>query len=166
MKDPWPGYQYKRGQKGFEDWVIVPVGLEEVFKRGLQSHWSCLKTRSLDFLNSPDFQGYDVYLIDGDHNHYTVTRELELIDPHFRAGDLILFNDVAGAWSRRDLYYDKDFIPLEHIGGARQGVLTAINDFLDSKSQKRLWTRKNCPYQFKVLTKKHYGLGVMSRLVQ
>jgi hypothetical protein len=117
----------------------------------------------LDYLASPAVQAFDLYLIDGDHNHFTVTRELELIQPNFKTGDAILFNDVTGAWARRDLYYDPDFIPAEHIRGRRQGVLTAINDFLDSGSRKLLWMRKNCPYRFRLLTRKHCGLGVLTR---
>ena len=46
--------------------------------------------------------------------------------------------------------------------GRRQGVLTAINDFLDRLSEKKLWGRKNCPYQFQMLTKKHNGLGMLT----
>ena len=164
VKQPMPGYKYKRGQEGFKEWVIVPQGLEEVFRRGLQTHWTCFKTRSLDFLDSPAFKGFDMYLIDGDHNYFTVARELELIHRHFKAGDVLLFNDVTGAWSHRDLYYDPEFIPPEHIGGHKQGVLPAINDFLDSLSEKQLWMRKNCPYKFKISTKKHNGLGVLTRL--
>lgn len=164
VKEPWPGYQYKRGQPDFDDWVIVPVGVEEVFRRGLESNWTCIKTRSLDYMSSPDFKGFDFYLIDGDHNHYTVTRELELIKPYFKSNDALLFDDVSGPWARKDMYYDPDFIPPEHYKGRRQGVLTAINDFLDSNGKKRLWMRKNCPYQFKMLTRKRYGLGLLTRV--
>lgn len=59
----------------------------------------------------------DVYLIDGDHNYYTVTRELQLI---WRAADrsgsspLVLLHDVGWPWARRDLYYDPEQIPAEH----------------------------------------------------
>ena len=73
----------------------------------------------------------------------------------------MLFNDEAGAYSKKDLYYDPEFIPDEFKGGKRQGVLTAINDFLDSISDKKLWWRANCPYKFEILTKKNNGLGVL-----
>lgn len=163
VKQPMAGYKYKRGQKEFEDWTIVPTGLEEVFKQGLDRYWTCHKTRSLDYLDSPEFTGFDAYLIDGDHNYYTVTRELDLIHRYCKVGDTLLFNDVSGVWARKDLFYDPDFIPPEYIESEKHGVLTAINDFLDSLSQKRLWMRRNCPYDFRILTKKHYGFAVMTR---
>ena len=164
VKQPMPAYEYKRGQDGFEDWTIVPKALEEVFQRGLDRYWTCLKTRSLDYLDLPEFKGFNFYLIDGDHNYYTVSRELELIHRHSKAGDIVLFNDVAPPYARKDLYYDPKFIPAEYLNGRKQGVLTAIEDFLDSLSQKWLWKRKNCPYRFRVLTKKHNGLGVLTRV--
>lgn len=164
VKQALPGYKYKRGQQGFEEWVVVPKGLEEVFRRGLQTHWTCLKTRSLDYLNSPEFRGFDLYLIDGDHNYFTVTRELERIHQHSKPGDVLLFNDVTGPWARRDLYYDPDFIPTEYRHTKKQGVRTAIDDFLDRSSQKRLWWRRDCPYRFCLLTKKQNGLGVLARI--
>lgn len=164
VKRPMEGYEYKRGQEGFDDWTITPKGLEEVFRRGLDANWTCVKRRSLDYMNSDEFGGFELYLIDGDHNYYTVTRELELMHQHFKPGDIALFNDVAGDYAKRDMYYDPEFIPEEHRNGPKQGVLTAINDFLDGLSEKRLWRRKNCPYSFRILTKKHYGLGALTRL--
>ena len=165
IKQPWPGYQYKRGQADFDNWVVVPAGLEEVFRRGLERNWTCIKTRSLDYLESADFQGFDFYLIDGDHNHYTVTRELELIQPFFKKTDILLFDDVIGPWAKKDMYYDPDFIPPEHFNKRRQGVLTAINDFLNSNGEKRFGIRRNCPYEFKIITKKRYGLGAVTRVL-
>lgn len=164
VKRPMEGYKYKRGQDSFEDHQIVPEALEEVFRRGLGRYWTCIKTRSLDYLDSPDFQAADVYIIDGDHNYYTVSKELELIHQRGHPGDVVLFNDVAGTWSRKDLYYDPEFIPAEYLGGSRQGVLTAIENFLDRLSRKRLWMRKDCPYEFRIVTKKHFGLGVLKRV--
>ena len=164
IKQPVDGYLYKRGQPGFEDWTVAPAALEEVYRRGLDQHWTCLKKRSLDYLVSPEFNGFDVYLIDGDHNYYTVTKELELIHSRCKSGDLLLFNDVTGAWARRDLYYDPEFIPNEFRGGKRQGVRTAIEDFLDRSSQKRWWWRKDCPYLYRLVTRKHNGLGVLTRV--
>ncbi len=164
IRRPMNGYKYKRGQEQFDDYVVEPRGLEEVFRNGLEGNWTCVKTRSLDYLNLPEFQGFDMYLIDGDHNYFTVTSELNQIHAKFKAGNVVLFNDVAGTYSRRDLYYDPEFIPDEFRGGRKQGVLTAINDFLDSLSQKSLWRRKNCPYSFKILTKENNGLGVLKLL--
>lgn len=70
-----------------------------------------LKDRSLDVLN--EIVGCDVYFIDGDHNYYTVYRELTVIlesDP----APLIFLHDVSWPWARRDLYYNPDSIPDQH----------------------------------------------------
>jgi hypothetical protein len=65
----------------------------------------------------------DAVIIDGDHNHYTVSEELRLIAA--AAGDelpLLLFHDVGWPHARRDDYYAIEQIPPErrrpiHEGG-------------------------------------------------
>jgi len=113
----------------------------------------------------------DAAIIDGDHNYYTVSEELRLIDE--RAQDsalpLLLFHDVAWPHARRDDYFDPELIPehyrhptagarggifpgdsglrqdgvpypksAAHEGGPRNGVLTAIEDFVDARPELRL----------------------------
>lgn len=56
----------------------------------------------------------DVYLVDGDHNWFTVTHELRLI--HSRSKDLplgpiVLLHDTSWPYGRRDLYYVPERIP-------------------------------------------------------
>jgi hypothetical protein len=107
----------------------------------------------------------DAYIVDGDHNYWVVSRELEAI----YAGDrspLSVLHDVGWPCARRDQYYapralppeavhphswDRgkvlgsselveggfrgplDFASAEHEGGARNGVLTAVEDFLQTR---------------------------------
>lgn len=106
---------------------------------------------------------FDVFLLDGDHNWYTMYNELRVIHERklLRAGGTIFLHDVNWPFERRDLYYDPDRIPAEfrqpyaqkglvrgqsalaetggaaahlhhatHEGGPRNGVLTAVEDFL------------------------------------
>jgi len=108
---------------------------------------------------------FDVVLIDGDHNWFTVLNELKLIESRALAASrgmpLILLHDVAWPYGRRDLYYAPDAIPAEsrqpwakkgisptrselldqggfnakmcnalREGGKRNGVLTAVEDYL------------------------------------
>ena len=60
----------------------------------------------------------DVVILDGDHNYYTVSRELGLIAE--RAADagrrlpLLLLHDVGWPHGRRDDYYVPERIPVEH----------------------------------------------------
>ena len=114
----------------------------------------------------PALEAPDIALIDGDHNWWTVYRELELLyglAAHRKAAPpIILLHDVAWPYARRDMYYDPDAIfPTErhahayigvlpgvaelvetgmngvlanatHEGGPRNGVLTAVEDFIAS----------------------------------
>ena len=108
----------------------------------------------------------DIALIDGDHNWWTVYRELELLYGMARdqkeAPPVILLHDVAWPYARRDMYYSPDAMqateqhPHAHVGmlpgvselvetgingvlanathegGPRNGVLTAVEDFIGS----------------------------------
>jgi Methyltransferase domain len=114
----------------------------------------------------------DAVIIDGDHNYYTVTRELELIEERWSEQGaplpLLLLHDVGWPHGRRDNYYDPDRIPAEsrqpiaaggglypgitgirpgglpypwpaaEEGGPRNGVLTAIEDFMSARDDLRL----------------------------
>lgn len=143
------------------------------------------KGLSLDFL--PKFtQPFDCILIDGDHNWYTVYRELMMIEERklLADGGAILLHDVIWPYARRDMYYLPETIPAEyrqpyakqgikygksrlspnsgfnpdlcnatHEGGPRNGVLTAIEDFLKEHGQ---------DYHFFAI-EKEFGLGFLVR---
>ena len=55
----------------------------------------------------------DAIVIDGDHNYYTLSRELELIDAVASGPEmpLLLFHDVLWPHARRDTYYAPERIP-------------------------------------------------------
>lgn len=67
------------------------------------------RCRSLEVL--PSLPPQDVYLVDGDHNYYTVKRELEVITGGGDHGPVIFLHDLLWPWGRRDLYYDPEIIP-------------------------------------------------------
>ncbi len=72
------------------------------------------KCLSLEAL--PGLHG-DAWLIDGDHNYYTVIEESRLIWEQSRSTNtpfLVFYHDVGWPWGRRDLYYNPDTIPVEH----------------------------------------------------
>ncbi len=58
----------------------------------------------------------DAVVIDGDHNYYTLSRELELIAGIAPGSSmpLLLFHDVLWPHARRDTYYAPERIPEEH----------------------------------------------------
>jgi hypothetical protein len=113
----------------------------------------------------PLIDRFDVVLIDGDHNWYTVFHELQLLEQRStelgQPFPLVLFHDIGWPYGRRDMYYNPEQIPADcrqpcerkgvfpgiselqehqginphlwnarHEGGPRNGVLTAIEDFL------------------------------------
>lgn len=115
----------KRGCKRYigidpVDRYQCPKEFQDVFeyKQGL----------SADFL--PQIPEADMVMLDGDHNYYAVTEELEVLHKTLKPGGVILMHDVEEPWARKDLYYDKSRIPPEWIDGPKQGVLTAVEDFL------------------------------------
>jgi hypothetical protein len=105
----------------------------------------------------------DAYVIDGDHNYWTVLRELEAAYAGANR-PLAILHDICWPSGRRDLYYDPNSVPeeerqtysyekaahpdhdelvdtggfhgdhyfaaAEKQGGERNGVLTAVEDFL------------------------------------
>lgn len=113
-----------------------------------------------------DVEPAGAYVIDGDHNHWTVLHELEAAFAG-GAGPLAILHDVAWPCARRDQYYAPHALPGEALlpssyeggrdpdrselvdvggfhgdfqfsvaleeGGERNGVLTAVEDFLASR---------------------------------
>ncbi|MBU6266132.1 MAG: class I SAM-dependent methyltransferase [Sphingomonadales bacterium] len=62
----------------------------------------------------PDMSGIDAWVIDGDHNHYTVLNELRLADSAGRRDGkplLAFLHDVGWPCARRDFYYAPERIP-------------------------------------------------------
>lgn len=131
-----------------------------------------LRSLSLEALSGIDG---DAFLIDGDHNYYTVLNESRIIWDRSRSDGkpfLAFYHDVGWPWGRRDLYYDPESVPepfrrphtwelgvlpgrtrageggfrgegnwacaLEE-GGPRNGVLTAIEDFVEGKEEHLVW---------------------------
>jgi Methyltransferase domain len=133
----------------------------------------------------PELPEVDVVIIDGDHNYYTVSEELRLIDERFAGGPapLLILHDVCWPHGRRDAYYSPERIPeadrqpmveggalfpgeagiaagglpykwvAEREGGPRNGVLTAVEDFVQGRDDLRL-----------AVVPAFFGLGVVTRL--
>lgn len=113
----------------------------------------------------------EVYLIDGDHNYWTVTAELRHVFDGGESPCLAVLHDVAWPCAYRDQYYDPAALPPEAVhehsfdqgivpgqagvveggfrsngfyayasseGGERNGVLAAVEDFLELHPELRL----------------------------
>jgi methyltransferase family protein len=140
-----------------------------------------VRETSLDAL--PRIPPADTVIVDGDHNYYTVSEELRLIDAAEGELPLLLFHDVCWPHGRRDDYFAAEQIPAEHRqpiaqggglfpgepgirrgglpyrgaavreGGPRNGVLTAVEDFVARRDDLRL-----------AIVPVFFGLGVVWRL--
>lgn len=109
----------------------------------------------------------DAVILDGDHNYYTVSEELRLVEERSDELPLVICHDACWPHGRRDAYYSIDQIPepyrqptveigslfpgdpgihdgglvfshhrlAKHEGGARNGVRTAIEDFVRTREQ-------------------------------
>lgn len=139
----------------------------------------------------PSVPAADAWLIDGDHNWYTVYHELKAIESVCGLAGKPMFailHDVEWPSGRRDMYYAPDSIPAEfrhehsfeagawpgqgalvpgrgfrgaghfawatHEGGPRNGVLTAVEDFLaEAEAEGRHYAYAQVPAVF--------GLGII-----
>lgn len=84
--------------------------------------------RQTSFQALADIPMPDAVIIDGDHNHFTVSRELELVARRCGEGrlPLMLFHDVAWPHGRRDDYFDPTQIPAAHrheLAGQGNGIV-------------------------------------------
>jgi hypothetical protein len=122
----------------------------------------------------------DAVIIDGDHNYYTVSEELRLVAAAGTELPLLLFHDVCWPHARRDDYFAPELVPAEHRqpiaegggllpdepgvrhgglpyraaaareGGPRNGVLTAVEDFVAGRDDLTL-----------AIVPAFFGLGVV-----
>lgn len=85
----------------------------------------------------PDYNDFDVVLIDGDHNYYTVYNELSIIYETHKEWPLIILHDTHHPWGRQDFTYNQSTIPEgEYNKPGRSGVRTAVEDWLEEHNNK------------------------------
>ncbi len=95
----------------------VPAFDADELQRKHPDHLVFYRDLSLNIL--PGHEPFDIALVDGDHNWYTVYHELKVIE-EIHGHDplrqpLIFVHDIAWPYARRDLYYDPATIPGEYI---------------------------------------------------
>tara|TARA_Y100001963_G_scaffold151396_1_gene234156 strand:- start:6934 stop:7836 length:903 start_codon:yes stop_codon:yes gene_type:complete len=80
---------------------------------------------------------YNLILIDGDHNYYTVQKELELAQQLALPSTIIICDDYSTKWAYEDLYYaesegyEENDIATKRQKTEKVGVRPAIHDFID-----------------------------------
>ena len=80
---------------------------------------------------------FDVILIDGDHNYYTVKQELQHLEDLAKSTSLVLIDDYHGRWSEKDLWYAdrEDYASVQDattkIDTDKHGVKPAVDEYLE-----------------------------------
>ena len=113
--DPFPSFNVEKYKKEFGDKFEMCTEL------------------SLNAL--PQLKDYDVVLLDGDHNWYTVYNELKVIEKNFKDKKfpVVFLHDVGWPYARRDGYYNPEDIPEKFRqpykqAGMRHGRKNLIKD--------------------------------------
>ena len=84
---------------------------------------------------------WDLVLLDGDHNYYTVSRELEKLGKQLAKSGMIIIDDYDGRWSEKDEYFSEIDSYEEHLAlldtpektqGEKRGVKTAVDEFVEN----------------------------------
>jgi hypothetical protein len=109
------------------------------------------KTASLQALS--EIEKFDVVLIDGDHNWYTVYNELKTIDHRCRQSgrpfSLIMLHDTGWPYGRRDMYYNPETIPPDYRKPyQKKGLYPGSTELLEQGGiNKNLFNAvsENCP---------------------
>jgi hypothetical protein len=144
----------------------------ENFKEWIKNQSSAVHVPLDSHSAIPTLANIDVWLIDGDHNWFTVYNELKLIEQNCIRDEkpfVCFLHDVSWPCDRRDFYYSPQSIPAQfchdytysaglkldddavfenrgfrgngnfavakHRGGPRNGVLTAVEDFVYESSK-------------------------------
>lgn len=119
-----------------------------------------VEANSLEFLPNAkkNYQPFDVVLLDGDHNYYTVINELKYLNEITNPNSVVIIDDYHGRWAERDLWYSErdeyreNKFASKPIETEKHGVKTAVDEFL---SENQDWFL-SCPIKGEpvVLTKR------------
>lgn len=161
------GYANKVGGKVYS---VDPVPGFDSDKWEQENSETFVMIKDLSLNAIKDITDADCFLIDGDHNWYTVYSELnEILRVYGKEKfPLIFFHDILWPYDRRDLYYSPETIPeiyrheyeqravspdsealtdvgingrlfnAKKYGGEKNGVLTAVEDFVREHSELKL----------------------------
>jgi Methyltransferase domain len=102
-------------ESGARVWAIDPSPQEDLVELDrTRGELELLRETSLEALAHIPLP--DAAIIDGDHNYYTVSEELRLIDERADGArlPLLFFHDVSWPHGRRDDYFAPERIPEEH----------------------------------------------------
>ncbi len=92
-----------------------PIFDVDALKEEYGDKFDMIEDLSLNVLNS--IKDYDLIILDGDHNWYTVYNELKSIEMNFIQDTFpfVIFHDVSWPYARRDIYYNPNDIPEDYL---------------------------------------------------
>jgi hypothetical protein len=110
-----------------------PAFVEWAEEEGRVTH---LASPSLDAIET--CRDIDAWFVDGDHNYYTVSRELAAIDAAAQRDGrplLVFLHDVSWPCARRDMYYAPHRIPAQfcHPHSFKHGVTLGCSDAVEGR---------------------------------
>ena len=124
-------YAQKNGGKIY---TIDPAPLfdADLFEKENPNTFVMVKDLSLNAVMN--IKDADCFLIDGDHNWYTVYHELKMIYDTYGEDNfpLIFFHDILWPYDRRDLYYSPENIPAVYINEYEKKAINPDSDMLCS----------------------------------
>lgn len=92
---------------------------------------------SLDYFEtSSSDEKYDLVLVDGDHNYYTVSRELDAIKRRINESSIIILDDYSGRYAEKDFFYGEEdsardvMAATKFVKTEKHGVKIAIDEFV------------------------------------
>ena len=116
---------------------LTPKYLINIYEKAIEKFWSVKKKTSLDYLKN-EKKKFDLIILDGDHNYYTVLNELNSLKKNFNKNFCILLHDIYGKWARNDKYYNISEIPKRFRYSEKEGVMEAVDEFLRSNNGIRI----------------------------
>ena len=111
-----------------------------------QNKINLLENNSLRYLSECN-EKFDIVLIDGDHNYETVARECKELKKISHVNTLFIFDDYFGKYASTDQFYYKregyennKLIMIKETNGEKQGVKTAVDEFVEKEEDFKLFT--------------------------
>lgn len=121
---------------------------------GTRERLNLIEQNSLVYLDQLRNKKFDLVLVDGDHNYYTVSQECELLKKFTDENTVFIFDDYDGKWSHKDLFYKRDRKGYEDVKLAteppvgeqnKQGVKSAVDEFIEESGMQKVKLMQGSP---------------------
>lgn len=124
--DPEPSFDVEKVEKEYSNFTAIRDYSHKVLER---------------------LKGYDAFLLDGDHNWYTVFHELKVIEKNVsdhKQFPIVFLHDIDWPYARRDMYYFPDSIPAEYKKTSeKKGILPGFSELIEPEHEleRKAWNK-------------------------